>query len=211
MHEKPEPQQPHRRRRKVVTGTHNGFALGTEEQGYDANLLDATHEVLDASLAAHAKVLAKRYDLHLPKDTPPEVANDIIGDVVREIARNFRRPRKRGVEKVRPGLDALYIMTLEQHDSPVPHGHLLLTLNGDLVQSGYYPTQEMKGIVRRKLGTDTLLHECDHGEWLIHRGDDAELREVIRATSYMSKVRTKEHNTGRELMRSQLKKKHGDD
>ena len=121
--------------------------------------------------------------------------------------RNFNRPRVRGVAKPRPSLDAQYIMTTEQNEADTQHGHIVLTLNGNHVQSGYYPMQEIKAIVERKLGRDTLVHECRDGEWLIHRGNEDELAEVIRGTSYIAKVRTKERNQGREMMRSQLKRK----
>ena len=52
---------------------------------------------------------------------------------------------------------------------------------------------------------DTPRHEYMNGEWLIHRGNEEELREVVRATSYMAKVRTKENNQGREMMRRVLR------
>ena len=195
-----------RRRRRTVNKTYRGFELGTED-AYDAKLLDGTIDVLESSLEKHSRVLVKRIDLHLPSDIDPEQRNKVFSDVTGEIVRNFNRPRVRGVAKPRPSLDAQYIMTTEQNEADTQHGHIVLTLNGNHVQSGYYPMQEIKAIVERKLGRDTLVHECRDGEWLIHRGNEDELAEVIRGTSYIAKVRTKERNQGREMMRSQLKRK----
>ena len=193
------------RRRRTVTKTYRGFPLGNEE--YDARLLDGTIDIIDASLEQHSKVLLKRYDLHLPQETPPEHIKDVLSDVTAEMIRDLSRPRTRGVEKPRPPLDPKYMMTIEQSEADRPHAHMVLALNGNVVQSGYYPTQEMKAIVERKLGSAALLHECRNGEHMVHRGNDEELAEAVRATSYIAKVRTKEKNRGREMMRSQLKRK----
>ena len=195
-----------KRRRKIVNHTYKGFELGNEE-AYDTKLLDADIDAITSSLKEHSKVLAKRIDLHLPKDTQPDKCNEMFSDVMGEIVRNFNRPRKRGVPKQRPSLDARYVMTTEQNEAETPHAHLVLTLNGNRVQNGYYPMQEIKAIAERKLGSDTLVHECRNGEWMLHRGNEAELREVVKATSYIAKVRTKENNQGREMMRSQLNKR----
>ncbi len=195
-----------RRRRTVVSKTYRGFELGTEE-AYDAKLLDAEIDVLNASLENHSKVLVKRFDIHLPQDTPQEQCKEVLSDVTGEIVRNFNRSRTRGVEKPRPALDPKYMMTVERNESKQPHAHAIITFNGNAVQKGYYPTQEIKEIVERKLGNAALVHECRDGEWLIHRGNDDELKEVVRATSYVAKIRTKEKNQGREMMRSQLKRK----
>ena len=78
-----------------------------------------------------------------------------------------------------------------------------MAFNSNVIQNGYYPVQEMKAIVQRKLGNAALLHECRNGEFLLHRGNDAEMAEAVRAASYLCKVRTKERNQGREMMRSQ--------
>ena len=194
------------RRRRTVSKTYRGFGLGNEE-AYDAKLLDAEIDVLNSSLQNHSKVLVKRFDIHLPQDTPQEQCKEVLSDVTGEIVRNFNRSRTRGVEKPRPALDPRYMMTVEQNESDQPHAHAIITFNGNAVEKGYYPTQEIKEIVERKLGNAALVHECRDGEWLLHRGNEEELAEVVRATSYISKVRTKEKNRGRELMRSQLKRK----
>ena len=194
------------RRRKIVSNNYRGFELGNEE-AYDAKLLDAEMDILNDSLENHSKVLVKRIDLHLPSNTAPEQCKEKFSDVMGGIVRNFNRPRVRGVAKPRPSLDTQYIMTTEKNEADVPHGHIVLTLNGNHVQSGYYPMQEIKNIVKRKFGKDTLVHECRNGEFLIHRGNEEELAEAIRATSYIAKVRTKENNQGREVMRSQLNRK----
>ncbi len=192
----------YQRKRKTVSKNYRGFTLGTED-AYDTKILDATLDILNSSLEKHDKILAKRLDIHLPQDTPPDHCKKILSDVTAEIMRDLNRPRIRGVEKARPALDPKYIMTIEQNQSDQPHGHMVLTLNGNNVKSGYHPTQEMKKIVERKLGNAALLHECQNGEFMLHRGNAEELAEVVRATSYIAKVRTKENNQGRELMRSQ--------
>ena len=194
------------RRRKIVSNSYKGYTLG-KEPAYDAKILDATLEIVNASLAEHSKLLAKRYDFHLPKDTPPEKSKEIISDVTAEIVRNFNRTRTRGVEKPRPSLDTRYIMVIEQHESDQPHIHAIFTYNGNVIQNGYYPTQEIKDIVERKLGNAALVHECRNGEFIVHRGNEEDIAEVIRATSYIAKVRTKENNQGREIMRSQLNRR----
>ena len=43
-----------------------------------------------------------------------------------------------------------------------------------MFKEGCYPVQEIKVIVERKLGRDTLVHECRNGEWLIHRSNEDE-------------------------------------
>ncbi|MBQ7179136.1 MAG: inovirus-type Gp2 protein [Victivallales bacterium] len=196
------------RRRKIVSNSYKGYQLGNED-AYDAKILDASIDIIGSSLENHSKVLAKRYDFHLPKDTPPGKSKEIISDVTAEIVRNFNRPRTRGVEKPRPSLDTRYIMVVEQHESDQPHIHAIFTFNANVMQSGYYPTQEIKEIVGRKLGNAALVHECRNGEFLLHRGNEEDMVEVIRATSYIAKTRTKESNQGREMMRSQLKRKKG--
>ncbi len=194
------------RRRKIVSKTYRGFELGTEE-AYDAKLLDAEIDVLNSSLQNHSKVLVKRFDIHLPENTPSDKCKEVLSDVTGEIVRNFNRPRTRGVKKPRPSLDTRYIMTVEQKESNQPHAHAILTFNGNAIQKGYYPTQEIKDIVERKLGNAALVHECRNGEFMVHRGNEEDIAEVIRATSYIAKVRTKENNQGREIMRSQLNRR----
>lgn len=194
------------RRRKIVSKTYRGFELGTEE-AYDAKLLDAEIDVLNSSLQNHSKVLVKRFDIHLPENTPSDKCKEVLSDVTGEIVRNFNRARTRGVKKPRPSLDTRYIMTVEQKESNQPHAHAILTFNGNAIQKGYYPTQEIKDIVERKLGNAALVHECRNGEFMVHRGNEEDIAEVIRATSYIAKVRTKENNQGREIMRSQLNRR----
>ena len=194
------------RKRNIVCEIYRGYTLGSEG-AYDARLLEATLEVINASLADHSKVLVKRVDFHAPQNITPEKSKEAMGNVMAEIMRNLNRPRTRGVEKSRPALGARYIMVPEKNKAENPHNHCIIAMNGNLVQKGYYPMQEIKNIVERKLGNAALVHECRNGEWLLHRGNEDELAEVVRATSYIAKVRTKENNKGREVMRSQLNRK----
>ena len=121
--------EPTKRRRKIVSNTYRGFELGNEE-AYDAKLLDAEMDILNDSLEKHSKVLVKRFDIHLPLDTPQEKCKEVLSDVTGEIMRNFNRTRTRGVQKPRAALDSKYIMTVEQHESPQPHIHAIFTFNG---------------------------------------------------------------------------------
>ena len=195
-----------KRRRRIVSRNYRGYPLGNEE-AYDARLIDGMIEVIDDSLEQHSRVLVKRIDIRLPDDMPPEESKKALSDVNAEIMRNFNRSRTRGVDKPRPSLDAEYMMTIERNESDRPHGHVSVLFNGNVVENGYHPMQEMKTIVERKLGNAALLHECRNGEFMLHRGNEEEKAEVVRATSYMAKVKTKENNRGREVMRSHLKRK----
>ena len=89
------------------------------------SILDKTSALLEHMVSKHGKVLPVRFDVRYPEDTIAPGDNKDISRMMAKLRQNYARR----------GCDPHFIWAREQKDSPNPHYHCALFLNGNKVRS----------------------------------------------------------------------------
>lgn len=105
----------------------------------------------------HNKVLFIRFDLRFPQGYAPVIRNDEISRFMKDL-KDF---------SIKEKLDLQYLWAREQVNSPVPHYHIAVWVNGSQTQSPYKVLTEAEKIWNRIVGYvgTGLVHFCHQECW----------------------------------------------
>ena len=192
--------------------------MGTSAE-YIREILSYIKERQDYMIKRHCKVLFIRMDVRFPKGYPDENrSNDDISKLMKSLKEFYEYH----------GVDMHYVWAREQDTSDLPHYHIILLVNGSVIQNPMGIFQKAEQIWNRITGVSYrgLIHFCDHdqenGSVMIRRptkvagGEDlayqqqifsAAYAEALRRGSYLAKTHTKDippPHRGRRFGGSQL-------
>ncbi len=147
--------------RKRNTNNHNhtlhydaeyaGFDLHTANAPYILPFLDRLHTVMDRVLQNHKRVLAVKFDLHLPAHTNPYLQRNPITEFIERVKAgitSYQKSLHRRSKRVYP-TEVEYVAKVEQtEECELEHYHVVLFTNKDTL----YPVGNLSHEDPTKLG-----------------------------------------------------------
>ena len=160
--------------------------------GYHKVILDRIIDRLEFMQQRHSQVLAVHLIVRYPESIIAPENNDCFQYFIEEYRRFLALS----------GFDPHYIWVRERHNSPNPHYHLLLLLNGNEIR--YYRSPDRANqlwyfVLQRNFSisipTSGLIHivPAEYGDYgvMLRRGDEAIKRWAVQWFSYFAKLNTK--------------------
>ena len=130
---------------------YEGFALHTANAPYILPFVDRLHTVMDRVLQNHKRVLAVKFDLHLPAHTNPYLQRNPITDFIERVKAgiaSYQKSLNRRSKRVYP-TDVEYVAKVEQtEECELEHYHVVLFTNKDTL----YPVGNLSHEDPTKLG-----------------------------------------------------------
>lgn len=148
-----------------------------EDGCYRAEIFQSIVERLDQMIINHNKVLVIRFDVHFPVGYVHEGHNTELSFFIRRLRENIEYSRG----------EVHYVWAREQANSPVPHYHVILMLDGSKTQNPMGILHEADRIWTNRIGyTGTgLVHFCQQdggvGHVMIRRPSNLAVGEDLLA------------------------------
>jgi len=145
--------------RNVFSGnTYNGYDLSYSEkndQGFYREILQASELLFNDMTMRHGKVFFSMFVLKYPAGSASFYPNDnsLLSRFIEALTLYCKRKK----------VDPRYLWVRECSDTGQPHYHLMLLLNGDLVQNAHGILQKATELWQRCLGIEDgkgLVHLC---------------------------------------------------
>ncbi|RUO40294.1 YagK/YfjJ domain-containing protein [Idiomarina aquatica] len=153
-----------------------GFDLHTANAPYILPFLDRFHTVMQRVLQSHKRVLAVKFDLHLPTHTNPYLQRNAITEFIERVKAgivSYQNAVARRNQRVYP-TEVEYVAKVEQTtDSELEHYHVVLFTNKDTL----YPVGNLSHEDPTKLGQ--IIRQA----WLKTHGLSADSRVALLHTS----------------------------
>lgn len=153
-----------------------GFDLHTANAPYILPFLDRFHTVMQRVLQSHKRVLAVKFDLHLPTHTNPYLQRNAITEFIERVKAgiaSYQNAVARRNQRVYP-TEVEYVAKIEQTpDSELEHYHVVLFTNKDTL----YPVGNLSHEDPTKLGK--IIRQA----WLKTHGLSADSRVALLHTS----------------------------
>jgi hypothetical protein len=196
--------------------TFKGFTINTGNGRFacDEQILEQLHQRIQFMLSHNSRVLEKRLDLHYPQDGLVEPASKHIYRFTENLHRDLKRnnplpeegkkrsPGRKGVAASHPVNPQILWVKEQEKETPNPHYHLVVLVNGNAVKSGWSIQKRAERQWANTLNLDEasgLVHNCNQS------GPDAiaidqnrpdcedKTNQVYYHGSYLAKTRSKEH------------------
>ncbi|MBV5340718.1 MAG: inovirus-type Gp2 protein [Deltaproteobacteria bacterium] len=145
--------------RKVFCGnSYNGFELSSSEknnEGFYREILQAIDSLFNDMLMRHGKVFFSMFVLKYPAGSASLYPNDnsLLSRFIEALSLFYKRRK----------VDLRYLWVREFSSTGQVHYHLILLLNGDLIQNGYGILQRATELWEGCLGIEDgqgLVHLC---------------------------------------------------
>ena len=108
----------------------NGYQLSEQDHTFNQNAMRKIMEMTDSMIARHSKVLQVRFDLRYPQDHIP-----LQKTSQKKRRSDFSRTMQAVAQELnRKHLDVQYVGKDEQENSPHPHAHFGVQINGSKTQ-----------------------------------------------------------------------------
>lgn len=130
----------------------NLFLPQMEDGGYRDDIFQSILQRLNRMISHHNKVLVIRFDVHFPVGYVHEGPNSELSFFLRRLRENIEYSRG----------EVYYVWVREQANSPLPHYHVILMLDGSMTQNPMGILLEADRIWSNTIGyTGTgLVHFC---------------------------------------------------
>jgi hypothetical protein len=145
--------------RNVFSGnTYNGFNLSSSKKnnkGFYLEILETIQSLFEHMIKRHGKVFFSMFVLKFPAGSASIYPNDnsLLSRFIEALVRHYQRHK----------CDPSYLWVREVSSTGQVHYHLILFLNGDLIQNGYGILQRATDLWARCLGIEDgqgLVHLC---------------------------------------------------
>ncbi|QSX39775.1 YagK/YfjJ domain-containing protein [Shewanella cyperi] len=156
------------------------WKVNNKPSGFYPHILRAMFDQVFAFLCYHSRLFAVRYDLHQPSFTAD---NQRMTTFIRRLSKQLN---------TRYGFKYIgYVWVREQVTGQGQHYHLLLLLDGKLVQHPQRITEICRQIWQDMSGT---LYVPDSPYYNIKRSDQHTLAKLLFRLSYFAKAKDKDRN-----------------
>ncbi|QYK02410.1 YagK/YfjJ domain-containing protein [Shewanella psychrotolerans] len=156
----------------------NDWKINNKPSGCALNIISSLFKLIFNYQADHYRILAIRYDLHQPSYVDNNKRMTVF----------FRRLNKQLNAKY-AGVDMKYAWVREQAAADSPHFHILLLLNGQVVNHPHKVSQVCKRIWSDMSGT---IYYPKNMYYLVTRNDLTRLEQLLFRVSYFAKGKDKD-------------------
>lgn len=139
---------------------------------FQADITQRIQKCFHTAINDHCKVFVVRLDIRFPKTYPHDGTNELVSELFRQLKYQYYRK----------DIDCRYVWAREQHQSDVPHYHLLLLLDGSEIDGGLRVWSAATRIWKRRLDADSdaYVHLAGNGIMIRRPSPRSEDGKLIR-------------------------------